>query len=289
MNRVLAFRFDVDSVRCIEQGIPKLAAVARAHDVRFTFFVNMGYSFNWSHNLRHFARKYFTPSTTSRPQTVAHSLPTSRKLGVGGVLKTVLLNPRLGDRYRKTFDELFRAGHELALHGGTDHVIWQRSLHRLSKDELTALFRPAYETFTARYGRPVGFACPGFVHNDDVLRLLDEYRFAYSSDMPGVEPFRPRLEDGQTCSHYQVPVNVMGAGNVPIIEEMLSLGGAHDQIVARCVEEIRGRDFALLYGHPYVEGVHADIVDEVIRRVKPDFQILPVRDYLARWKGARGG
>ena len=289
MKGTLALRFDVDSVRCIEDGIPSLSAVARKHGVLFTYFVNMGYSFNWTHTFRHAVRKRLNPPSPDPSKPVGRPLSALEKLGIGGILKTMFLNPKLGDWYRDTFDQLFHEGHELALHGGTDHAIWQRSLHELSEKEIRRLFLPAYEKFSSRYGKPAGFAAPGFVYNDTVLDLLDEFGFEYSSDMLGEEPFRTATGEGRVCDHYQVPVNVIGTAHVPIIEEMLSAGTKRSAIVKRCVEEIRSRRFSLLYGHPFVEGVHSDILDRVIAEVQEEFEIVPMRDFLRRWKENQGG
>jgi peptidoglycan/xylan/chitin deacetylase (PgdA/CDA1 family) len=281
LRKTLAFRFDVDSVRCIEEGIPRLIELGERRSVRFTFYVNMGRSFNWVHNLRYFASRRRRASRAAR----APALPTYAKLGARGVLKTMFLNPVLGERYRGTFDRLHAAGHELGLHGGTDHVVWQRSLDDLSPNEVGALLRPAYEAFVRRYGRPAGFASPGFVHNDTVLRLMDRYGFAYGSDRPGEEPFRPSIE-GVELDHFQVPVNVVGPSQVPIVEHMLATGHDEDEIVAACVEGITALDFALLYGHPYVEGVRAEILDAVISAVQESHEVVTVVQYLERWRRA---
>jgi len=283
---VLAFRFDVDSVRCWEEGVPRLMELGRSRDVHFSFYVNMGYSFNWSHNFRHFVAKRLKKTAPAAPR--APSLPTKAKLGTAGVLKTMFANPQLGERYRATADRLHADGHELGLHGGMDHVIWQRSLDTLSKARIDDLLRPAYDRFTSRYGAPKGFACPGFVHNEDVYELLDEYGFAYSSDEPGEEPFRPGSA-GHEHSHFQVPVNVMGESNVPIVEQMLAMGRGESEIVAACVEAIRARPFALLYGHPYVEGIRADILGAVIDAVADSHEVVTVAEYLQRWRKAHDG
>lgn len=287
VKKTLAFRFDVDSVRCVEEGIPRLMRVADRLGVRFTFFVNMGYSFNWRYNLSHLLRRRGGGVRLGDDGTVKrHSLPTTRKLGLRGTLKTVLLNPRLGDRYRAVFDTLHREGHELGLHGGMDHVIWQRSLETLGRDELEELFAPAFSTFTERYGAPAGFASPGFVYNEEVLALLDRYAFSYASDMPGQEPFRPLGVGGHVWKHYQVPVNVVGSGNVPIVEESLARGMGDDSIVDACLAAVSEKPFALLYGHPYVEGVHSGIIESVIRRLETEYEVLTVHQYLSRWQEA---
>jgi peptidoglycan/xylan/chitin deacetylase (PgdA/CDA1 family) len=282
-ERVLAFRFDVDSVRCWEEGVPRLLALGRRRDVRFSFYINMGYSFNWAHNLRHFVLKRVRGGSSGRR---APSLPTRAKLGTSGVLKTMFLNPRLGRRYRSALDGLHSEGHELGLHGGTDHVIWQRSLGELSRSEIDALLRPAYDEFQALYGSPRGFACPGFVHNGTVYELLDAYGFAYSSDELGEEPFHPR-EGGREYAHFQIPVNVMGESHVPIVEQMLAMGRPDAEIVDASVTAIRARQFALMYGHPYVEGIRADILEAVIDAVADSHRVVTVAQYLDLWRRAR--
>lgn len=277
----LAFRFDVDSVRCCRVGIPRLMDAADRLGVRFTFFLNLGVTFNWKHTLRHVARKQFRRVASSAPGPPA--LPTLDKLGAMGVLETMLLNPRLGRRFRKTFDRLFEAGHELGLHGGTDHALWQRALGDLSDRQLEELLRPAYESFRRGYGKPRGFASPGFRYDDRVLRMTDGYGFEYGSDMSGERPFRPRA-GGRELAHYQVPVNVAGEAAVPLVEQMLALGRSDEEIVGAAARAIRKRDFALMYGHPFVEGVRADLIERIVREVEDSHEVVTVCEYLRRWR-----
>ena len=277
----LAFRFDVDSVRCCRVGIPRLMEAAGRLGVRFTFYVNLGCTFNWKHTLRHVARKQLRRAASSAPGP--KSLPTLAKLGTAGVLETMLLNPRLGQRFRTTFDRLFEAGHELGLHGGTDHPLWQRALDELSDQQLDDLLRPAYENFRRDYGKPRGLASPGFRYDDRVLCMTDSYGFEYGSDMPGEHPFRPSV-GGRELDHYQVPVNVAGENTVPLIEQMMALGKGDDEIVGAAANAIRAREFALMYGHPFVEGVRADLIERIVREVRDTHQVVTVAEYLARWR-----
>lgn len=287
MRGVLALRFDVDSVTCIERGIPELRKLADRLGVRFTFFVNMGYSFNWGHNLRHFRKKRRSRPVNGAPPAGPHpplSLPTTKKLGWTGILKTVVLNPQLGERYRTTFDALHADGHELGLHGGTDHVVWQRSLDELDEQGLEELFRPAFERFKERYGQPAGFASPGFRFNDMVLRMLDAEGFTYASDMTGESPFRPTTPEGAPYDHFQVPVNVLGDQNVPLVEQGRARGRPTAEIEQSLVDAATPRDFALAYGHPYVEGVEAALLGAALERLRDTHDVVTVREYLARWQ-----
>ncbi len=297
---VLAFRFDVDSVQCLRTGVPRLRKVADARGVRFTFFVTMGRSFHVASTLgRRWSRRAGrrtgsqrpnpTKGTRSRPSGERpNALPVARKLGWRGLLETIVLNPHLGRKYRDEIDALHHDGHELGLHGGSNHAVWQHTVHRLDPWRVEALLRPALDEFASRYGRPEGFASPGFQWNDHVLRLLDDEGFLYASDMTGEEPFRPQDARGGRHRHYQVPVNVAGRGRVPVIEQGLALGNDARRIAERAVAQIRGRRFALMYDHPYVAGVHSAVLDKIIEIVEGDYDIVTVAEYLARWRQEHG-
>ena len=282
-----AFRLDVDSLICLEQGVPNLLRLGERRGVRFTFFVNMGRSFSWRHTI---ASKLRRRRKTARGAGAAvspepHKLPVPRKLGRSGTLRTIFFNPRLGRRYRSALDLLHREGHELGLHGGSDHPAWQYCLDELGADGLERLFRPAFEEFRDRYGHPRGFASPGFRYNEAVLDLLDDEGFEYASDMDGEVPFRPeRRNEGSRHSHFQVPVNVIGERQAPVIEQGLARGHSDARIVREAVDRIRARRFAHMYGHPYVEGVHTRPLAAILSEVTDDYDVVTVGEYLRRWR-----
>lgn len=282
-----AFRLDVDSIICLEQGIPNLLRLGERHGVRFTFFVNMGRSFSWRHTIANVLRRgrRDEPGAGRADTPGPYKLPAARKLGRGGTLRTVLFNPRLGRRYRAVLDVLHREGHELGLHGGSSHPAWQYRLDELGDEGLERLFRPAFQEFRDRYGHPRGFASPGFRYNEAVLDLLDNEGFEYASDMAGEVPFRPERRDGTSRhAHFQVPVNVIGERRVPVIEQGLARGYPDDRIVRDALDRIRARPFALMYGHPYVEGVHTRQLAAILSEVTDDYDVVTVKEYLRRWK-----
>ena len=88
-----AFRLDVDSVVCLEKGVPNLLRLGERHGVRFTFFVNMGYSFSWRHTIAQVLRKRKAKGRDpgEGDPDEPYKLPASRKLGRSGTLRTVLL------------------------------------------------------------------------------------------------------------------------------------------------------------------------------------------------------
>ncbi len=278
-RRILALRFDVDSIVCLEKGVPNLLRLGDRLGVRFTFFVNMGRSFSWRHTITQRLRKrrgYCTPSPIE-----ARKLSVIKKLGRSGVLRTATINPRLG---RGAMDQLHQEGHELGLHGGSNHAAWQYALDELGATGPERTFRGAFEEFRDRYGPPHGFASPGFRYNGAVLDLLDREGFHYASDMHGERPFRPKRDDGNPYRHFQVPVNVIGKQRVPYIEQGLAQGHSVRRIVEGASARIRSRRFALMYGHPYVEGVYTEPLAAILAEVAGDYDIVTVGEYLRRYR-----
>ena len=258
------------------EGVPRLRRLADARGVRFTFFVTMGRVAHIGLALRH---RYSRGRAQQAPR-----LSVARKLGLLGLLETICFNPHVGRRHREEIDALVEDGHEVGLHGGVNHAVWQRTAHSLDAAQLEALLRPAYDEFAGRYGPPKGFSAPGFEWNDRVLDMLDREGFLYASDMEGEQPFRPSNGCGVPHLHYQVPVNVIGRGRVPVVEQGLARGRDATSIAEEAVAQIRSRRFALMYDHPYVAGPSAEVLDKIIERVEGDYDIVTVEEYLAEWR-----
>lgn len=282
-EKLFSFRFDIDSLADIEVGVPNLIDLARELDVRFTFFVNMGKSFNWRTILR--SQKGTVPdlrATQSEvidsglfPARMPHSaIRTIRRLGLMRTVRTVILNPNIGLSHTKILSRLLDDGHELGLHGGMDHPTWQWELSSLSKVEINELLKPAYDYFVRLFGKPKGFASPGFRYNQHVLELIDDYGFEYATDMEGERPFRP-----EGFRHLQLPVNVVGPERLPLLECLSKSELRGRDVIIKCEEEIYKRDLAVIYGHPSVEGTIAS--QELFNRIKDKgYGIVPMKDII---------
>lgn len=249
-----SFRFDIDSLADIEVGVPRLLDSSKELGARFTFFVNMGRSFSWKPILRDrqkrvgvFNKKAFTVIS---------------KLGLMRTIRTVVQNPCIGSSHKDILFRLLDAGHELALHGGMDHPLWQWGLSSLDKGEIDEMLRPAYARFEKLFGRPEGFSSPGFQYNNNVLELVDDYEIRYASDMKGENLFVP-----EGHRHVQVPVNIMGPSNVPLLESLYASGRQGEEVLGACKGEILKRNLAVMYGHPSFEG-RLDDFSEIISWVK---------------------
>jgi len=242
----IALRFDIDTLSCIEEGLPRLLEIAVEFGVPLSFYVNMGHSFNVVNALR-------TRRRGSRGARVPKLSP-YRKLGPTRLLRTVLLNPRIGANNIGALERALRAGHELGLHGGMDHTEWQHFLPPAIDDHFRERFDTAYRLFLHAFGAPKAFCCPGFRHNRAAYRLLDEYGFTYTSDVTGPGRPGPATLEGERYGFDQVPVGLVAPGTVPLLEHCRASGRtAHDAV--RSIEaalEVSG--WGVLYGHPCFEG-----------------------------------
>jgi peptidoglycan/xylan/chitin deacetylase (PgdA/CDA1 family) len=263
--KIFSFRFDIDSLADIETGVPRLIDLARELDVRFTFFVNMGRSYNW----RVVSGQW---SVAGENTALLRHASTMRRMGLWQTLRTVFFNPDIGLSHKKTLFRLLDDGHELGLHGGMDHPLWQWRLDVLSKEELHDLLKPAYDHFERLFGKPKGLASPGFTYNRYVLELVDEYGFEYASDMEGERPFRP-----EGFRHMQIPVNVAGPDRMSFIEHLRGTETGKAEVEKKVVAEIAGRECAVMYGHPACEGKSKSLRDILYWVKKNGYRVVTMK------------
>ena len=264
-SKLFSFRFDIDSLADIEIGVPRLIELSKDLDARFTFFVNMGKSFN----MGTFFRRQEAGGKRQKS-----TVSTIKKLGLSSTIRTVVFNSDIGLSHKKILFRLLDQGHELGLHGGMDHPLWQWELGRLNnKVKINEVLKPAYDHFVKLFGEPNGFASPGFKYNRYVLELMDDYGFEYASDMDGEEPFIP-----EGFNHLQLPVNVIGPNRIPLVEHLHVNGVDEMELLNCCTEEVCKRDLAVMYGHPAFEGCYRPI-EELLKRVKSEgYGIVPLRE-----------
>lgn len=250
--RLLAFRFDVDSVRCIREGVPALLNLAGRLNVRFTFFVNMGRAVDRCAMLRR--------AFGSSGRNPGVRLSAKAKLGSRWYAVTALLNPKVGAGAGagKVIRRAVREGHEVGLHGGRNHGSWQAgagawTFRRYRKEVVTA--RRWLLQAMGGVGRVQGFASPGWVGDPKKLwPVLVENGFDYVADRKGrlLEPNNhtfPLL--------WSVPTHLTGEpGGVAYLEHNEAAGRTDDDLLAdfqRALHEAQRRCL-VLYDHPYYAG-----------------------------------
>lgn len=273
--KTFSFRFDIDSLADIEAGVPKLIELAKELDVRFTFFVNMGRSFRWSVAGGQWSAKPETKNLEPNSSPITHHSSTVKRLGLWRTFRTVIFNPNIGLSNKKILFKLLDNGHELGLHGGMDHPLWQWGLDTLSKDEINDLLRPAYNHFAELFERPKGFASPGLKYNRHVLELIDEYGFEYASDMEGERPF---IHQG--FRHLQIPANIIGPNGISLIDQFHRSGLQEAEIVRRCREEVEKKEIGVMFGHPAIEGETLSL-RTLLRLIRDSgYKIVPMKEIL---------
>lgn len=258
----LILRFDIDTVTCIRQGIPRLLDIGQKHNAHFTFFANMGRAVSYSTIFR----KRIGKSTNKQQIIPAEKLSSRQKLGISGWLATVLFNPRVGNNSPLILKELVDHGHDLGLHGGANHGAWHHDsqtwpIERL-RDEIAWGIHAMSE---ARLPRPKMFASPGFTSPPDLPNVLEELGFEFLADdhRAGLPAF---TDDTQSSGLLKVNTGLIGEpGGVGCLEHWKAAGLSRTTIISildRCIDY--GGDF-ILYDHPaYVARVGGDDLDFVI-------------------------
>lgn len=282
--KTLSFRFDIDTIVDVQRGVSELLKLAKELDIQFSFYVNMGKPFSLRlyaiNEVKSLLTKVLRRGESKRDRM--RKMSVFRKLGFLGVLDTVIKNRQLGICYRKELFRILDAGHELGLHGGMNHAVWQYNLNSLSNEQIEYLFVPAYESFSNFFGKPGGFCSPGFVYNGYVLELLDRFDFLYGADMEGEVPFHPSLGN-QRYLHFQIPVNIIGSCKASLISQLLAIGMSREEIARSVLEEIKKRATAVMYGHPSIEGLKAaDILKDVILDARAaKYEVVTLRELVS--------
>jgi peptidoglycan/xylan/chitin deacetylase (PgdA/CDA1 family) len=251
-ERLFAFRWDVDHRFCVTNGIPPIRDVCRELGVRNTFFLNMGRSTNLLEWLRGLGK-------TRAKLADADAVHLIEKTGWPRFLLDTFWARPVGDGFPRELKALQNEGHELGLHGGMDHVIWSRRFAEIPDDVLSADVDESYRHFAELFGRPEGFASPGFYHDERVTRIVDRLAFAYDGDAIGGEPRR-------NGAHWTIPVTLEGKGTVPFLEYHGARGTPEADFLRDYERHLEENTRVVVYGHPCYEGVRPHLLRALFER-----------------------
>jgi peptidoglycan/xylan/chitin deacetylase (PgdA/CDA1 family) len=257
-ERLFSFRWDIDHRACITDGVPRIAALCRELGVTHSFFVNLGRSTNLREWLSGFAR-------TREKFADADAIHLIRKIGWPRFLLETLLARPVGASFFPELRALRDAGHELGLHGGSDHVVWSRRFAERSGTWLVDELRAALALFTRELGRPAGFASPGFRSDERVLEVIAELGFDYCADATSGAP-RRAIAAGRTLPLALVPVTLIGPHTVPWLEYQAARRTPESQVIAELDRHLDEHEITVLYGHPCYEGVRIGMLRRVLTR-----------------------
>ena len=245
-ERLFSFRWDIDHRACMTDGVPVIGRVCREYGVRHTFFVNMGRSTNF----REWIGKGFAGSRHKFRDTESVNLV--RKIGWPRFALETLLSRPVGRSFTGALQALQADGHELGLHGGSDHVIWSRRFAELTEAEIADDVATTLADFESRFGRPAGFTSPGFKSDERIMSLVERLGFDYHGDAIGGAP-APTSAGGRRYDHWTVPVSICGPRTIPFLEWHAAKATPEADVLREFENHLLRSDTAILYGHPCFE------------------------------------
>ncbi len=249
--KYFCFRFDVDTPKCIKKGVPNLISLSKKLDVPFTFFINMGRGTSrWS-----FIKKIIPFSSKSIPHTT-FKLSNLKKLGLWDYFIMALFNPQVGNSHPHIIKSLKKAGHEVGLHGGSNHGEWQNESHSWGNQKFFKEIIPALNSLTKFLGeRPLGFSSPGWCGSNDLNTILESLDFYYVADAYGGNLQNITCAKN-TSNLLQVPTNILGEpGGIAYLESLRARNMNDNEILKDFSSKLDERFFAVLYDHPYYAGI----------------------------------
>lgn len=252
----ICFRFDVDSRRGLDVGVPNLLRLANSLDVAFTFFVHPGPMTDRAFVAKAAiaARRHHSASVPSHHGDPVVKLPLKAKLTVPGLVRVAVQNPKVGagapDRIRQILD----AGSEVGLHGGRNHRAWQSTAQGWSTARVATELAYGLDVLhDAGTGQVDGFASPGWTSPPGLREALLAKGFGYVADRrTGAIETREGLVD--------IPTRIVGEPNGVGYLEWLRASGVTDDVEA--VTDFRDRlrilregGVAVAYDHPFWAGI----------------------------------
>jgi peptidoglycan/xylan/chitin deacetylase (PgdA/CDA1 family) len=249
--KYIAFRFDIDTHKCIQVGVPNLIRLATELDTPFTFFINMGRGTS----RRNVIKKIFFPgngSTTLKTQKLSNL----NKLGLWNYLVMALVNPRVGASHPNIIRKLDAAGHEIGLHGGSNHGLWQNESHNWEKERFLEEVNSALNSLARLIGKiPAGFSSPGWQGSEKLHSILESLGFLYVADAHGQNLTSITHAEAST-SLLQVPTNILGkSGGIAYLENLRAREMDDKAILNDFSTQLNGKSLAIVYDHPYFAGI----------------------------------
>ena len=275
----LTIRFDIDTVVCLQTGVPSLLELAKRCDVRFTFFVNMGRAIDFSTMI----------GRRDQNTVKADRLPAREKLGTAGLLQTVFLNPRVGLSGIPILERLIDSGHELGLHGGRNHGSWQHGALGWSEERVEDEVRWGTEALE-KHGlpRPIMFASPGWTSPPGLPSALKKLGYTLLADRHGSHL---TAHPGHREDLTEIGTGMVAEpGGVGFIENLVARRHSREDRIRIYDEYFSKQAPWVVYDHPALAGTSGlSILDEMISHARQrDYEVVPL-SAMARLGQGTGG
>ena len=271
--KTLVFRFDIDTHKCIKEGVPNLLKLSRKHNVKFTFFINLGQAIDRSI----FLRDLFKTKNSS-----IKNLSTIHKLGLRECLYLSVFNPVIGEKYARQIKMISAQGHEIGIHGGKNHQTWFSKAGTWSQERIVNELHWAIRLLkTISKVEVPGFASPGWNGSKTINSVLQELGFAYVSDSHSDKPVQKIETEG---SLKKVPTNIAGEpGGVGYIEHCRAKKLSDKEILDDFRKKLKKRNkLAIIYDHPHYVGTkELKTLEAIILIAKSmNYEITTIRKFL---------
>ena len=251
MVRYICFRFDIDTSACITKGVPNLLKLFKEHDARGTFFVSMGTSFNRSL----FLKDRIESVLFKRRRHEQGVFSMLYKLGWRESLKAALFNPAIGSVQGSILKKVIADGHELGLHGGKNHALWEKNTKKWKTAKTTAEIQYGLDNFKRlELPQPVSFASPCWQSPQGLDIILLNKGFSILADTYSAhgQPYK------DPSGLIQCPVNLVAKQpSVGFIENLRALGYSSKEILFEFEKQLNsGADsYKMVFDHPFYAGV----------------------------------
>lgn len=256
----VAIRFDIDSHKCIRDGVPRLLELSNKHGVPFTFYLNAGRAISIQDTVKTMLK--------SKNNDENYTMLSAReKLGTFDYIYAALINPKM-TQYKENIVAINSSICELGIHGGLNHSHWYMSADvwnsgKIEKELSTAIKRirkiiPEYEI--------KGFAAPGFVTSEKVEQMVAKLGFRYSTDWHenGIKDI-VSYENGL----YSIGVNVCGEpGGIAFWEYAAASGWDDEKTLTEFMSIVEDNDKVLVFDHPYFAAMNKlELIDKTINKL----------------------
>lgn len=242
----VCFRFDIDTHKCIRDGVPNLLEVSRTYQVPFTFFLNVGRAVDVFGTIKN--------KKASRAARASVQLPAKQKLGLRDCLLAASINPQIGF-YRQQISALLNSTCEVGLHGGRNHATWGYNAPLWNKDRIRSELNYAIGQLQKinKEFHPQGFASPCWETPSGLTSVLQEMGFTYYADfhLYGTDD----LVQQQNSMLPLVGVNLLGEpGGVAFWEHCRAKHMTSEEIEAAFMDFVSKHKVTVVYDLPYYAG-----------------------------------
>lgn len=261
-DKLFVLRFDIDTHICIGQGVPKLLRYAKQAQIQLSFFINMGKAVSRRHVLVELTGNKVTASENT------YKLSNAKKLGILGYLTSAIINPWVGKNQSTILQNIVADQHDLGLHGGRNHALWQREANTRPPDWLREEIQWGIRKLSeCGINKAVAFASPGWNSSAYLSKILEESGFKIIADQHG-QDLKKIVSLGKSSTLISVPTNLVGEpGGVGYIEYLRARYKNDDAMLDRFAEDLKKhQNLAVMYDHPaYVGRCEIDFLGKLVK------------------------